>query len=90
LMSDLMLIQHNVRDYDEWKRGYDAHLPKRTEAGMTEKCLACDSDDPNDVTMLFEVADLDLARSFADSDDLRETMQRCGVISKPDVQFLKN
>jgi hypothetical protein len=38
-MASYMLIRHKVRDFSEWKRGYDAHLPKRIEAGLTEKHL---------------------------------------------------
>jgi hypothetical protein len=38
-MASYMLIRHKVRNFSEWKRGYDAHLPKRIEAGLTEKYL---------------------------------------------------
>lgn len=36
-MTSFMLVRHKVRDFSEWKPGYDAHLPKRAEAGLTEK-----------------------------------------------------
>lgn len=39
--------------------------------------------------MLFALKDLRKARAFAASDDLRETMQRVGVVGMPTVQFLK-
>ena len=38
-MSSHMLVRHKVRDFPFWKRGYDAHLPKRIEAGLTEEHL---------------------------------------------------
>ena len=41
------------------------------------------------VTLLFEVEDLKRAGAFFTSDDLRNAMQKSGVIGKPDVHFLK-
>ena len=38
-MSCFMLVRHKVRDFKSWKAGYDAHQPKRVEAGLTEKYL---------------------------------------------------
>ena len=83
-----ILIRHKVRDFDTWKTGYDAHQPKRTEAGLTEKYLLRSADDTNEVVMLFEAADLNRAKAFAASADLREKMQEVGVIDKPDIYFL--
>ena len=85
-----VLIRHKVRDFNAWKTGYDAHQPKRTEAGLTEKYLLRSADDTNEVVMLFEAADLNRAKAFATSAELREKMQEVGVIDKPDIYFLNS
>jgi hypothetical protein len=85
-----LLIRHRVKDFRAWKTGYDAHQPKRTEAGLTEKYLLRGADDANEVVLLFEAQDLDRAKVFAASADLREKMQEVGVIDKPDIYFLNN
>ena len=87
-MASFMLIRHKVRDFPEWKRGYDAHLPKRVEAGLTEKHLLRGAHDEHEVVLLFEAKDLNRAKAFAESADLRQTMQKVGVLDKPDVYFL--
>ena len=87
-MASYVLIRHKVRNFSEWKPGYDAHLPKRVEAGLTEKYLLRGADDPNEVILLFEARDLNRAKTFAQSVDLRETMQKVGVVDKPDMCFL--
>ena len=87
-MTSYMLVRHKVADFSEWKRGYDAHLPKRAEAGLTEKYLLRGADDTNEVIILFEASDLTRAKGFAGSADLRETMQKVGVLDKPDIYFL--
>jgi len=87
-MSSYMLVHHKVKDFSEWKRGYDAHRPKRVEAGLTEKQLLRGEKEPNEVVVIFETNDLNRARNFAESADLRETMQKVGVVGKPDIYFL--
>jgi hypothetical protein len=87
-MASYMLIRHKVRNFSEWKRGYDAHLPKRIEAGLTEKYLLRGADDPNEVILLFEAKDINRVKAFAESADLKDAMQKAGVVSKPDIYTL--
>ena len=60
----------------------------RQKAGLTEKHLLHDTDDSNNLVLLFEADDIQKAKEFAASADLRETMQKAGVIDKPDIYFL--
>ena len=89
-MANYLLVRHQVRDFAQWKRGYDAHLPKRIEAGLTEKYLLRGAHDLNEVILLFEAQDVNRAKAFAESADLRETMQKVGVVDKPDLYFLND
>jgi len=83
-----MLTRAKVRDFNAWKPAYDAHQPARRDAGLTEKYLLRNADDPNEVFLLFEVQDLNRAKMFATSTDLRDRMQESGVVDKPDIYFL--
>jgi hypothetical protein len=83
-----VLVRHKVADFSKWKPVYDAHLPARQAAGAKELHLLRNIDDPNEAVILFEVEDLQKAREFSASDDLRERMQEAGVIDKPDIYFL--
>jgi hypothetical protein len=87
-MANYMLIRHKVRDFSGWKHGYDGHLPKRDEASLSEKYLLRGAKDPNEVIILFEVEDLKRAEAFAASADLKDIMQKVGVVDKPDIYFL--
>ena len=88
-MANYMVVRHKIRDYSVWKPGYDADLPRRTEAGLTEKHLFRGADDPNEIIALFEAKDLSRAKAFAESADLRQIMQKAGVVDQPDIYFLK-
>jgi heme-degrading monooxygenase HmoA len=84
-----MLVRHNVADFAKWKPVYDTHASARQNAGLKEEHLLRSIDNPNEVILLFSAEDLDKAKAFAASDDLRQAMQKAGVSDKPDVYFIK-
>ncbi len=84
-----LLIHHAVKDFSTWKEAYDEHRSARDAAGLTELYLLQGADDPNDVVLLFAARDLDKARAFAASEDLRETMIRAGVVGEPRIIELR-
>ncbi|WP_345969544.1 hypothetical protein WCX72_09410 [Sulfurimonas sp. HSL1-6] len=84
-----MMVRHKVRDFNAWKPGYDGHKPARDAAGLKEVYLLQNADDPQEVIALFEAADLEKARAFAASEDLKQKMQEVGVIDRPDIYFLE-
>jgi hypothetical protein len=83
-----LLVRHKVADFSKWKPAYDAHSSARQKAGLKEEHLLCNVDEPNEVILLFEAKDLQTAREFCASADLRERMQNAGVVDKPDIYFL--
>jgi hypothetical protein len=62
----------------------------RREAGLEEKQLLRSEDDPNEVTAIFEATNLQRAREFARSAELRKTMDQVGVVGKPNITFLRD
>jgi len=85
-----LLIRHKVADFAKWKPVYDAHGPARANAGLKEERLLRSIDNPNEVVLLFSAQDLDKAKQFAASDELRQRMQQAGVTDKPDLWFLND
>jgi len=83
-----ILIRHKVTNFEKWKDAYDAHFLARATASLKEEHLLHNLDDRNEVVVLFSTQDLNLAKEFAASSDLRAAMQKAGVIGKPDVYFL--
>ena len=68
---------------------FDDHQATRRESGGKGGFLFRNADDPNETVILLEWPDLEDARRFAQSEDLRETMQRAGVAEQPDIFFLE-
>ena len=84
-----MFVRHNVEDYERWKPVFEEHGSTRRESGSKGVRLFRNADAPNETVILLEWDDLEKARRFAQSENLRETMERAGVADEADIYFLE-
>jgi len=82
-----LMIRAKVKDWDAWKKAYDSHIQKRIDAGLTDRVVAHTVGDNHNVTVVFAVADLEKAKAFLNSPDLKERMKESGVEGPPDIFF---
>jgi hypothetical protein len=85
--NENVTIHLKVKDYAAWRTGYDGHEKSRLSAGITNGRVFRRAEDPNDVVILQDVADVPKARSWFGSDDLKAAMQKSGVIGSPSIRF---
>jgi hypothetical protein len=85
--TENLTIHHKVEDYAKWRVGYDAHEASRRTAGITNGRVFRRAEDPNDVVVVQDVADVAKARTWVASEDLKTAMQKSGVIGSPSVRF---
>lgn len=83
-----LFIRHKVEDFEQWRLVYDDDRSARETAGLEELFLWHNQDDPSEVVLLFEIADVAKARNFTESPDLQEKMEAGGVLTTPEVLFL--
>lgn len=84
-----LLVHHKIEEYNKWKSAFDGHSSARAEHGSMGGKVFRNADDPNDIFVLLEISSIDEAKKLAQSDDLKEAMQKAGVISKPEVYFIE-
>lgn len=84
-----VMIRHKVRDYEAWKAVFDEHGVARKEAGSGGGYLLRNLDDPNELVIFLRWDDLEKARAFVGSQDLKEAMARAGVADHPGIYFLE-
>jgi hypothetical protein len=70
-----------VEDYETWRKVFDANEPARTAATLTNCRVYRDTDDGNHVLMKFKVGDGEKAQALKDSSELRQVIQKPGVIT---------
>ena len=85
--TENLTIHHKVKDYAAWRAGYDGHEKSRLAAGITNGRVFRSVEDPNDVVVLQDVADVAKARTWVGSDDLKTAMQKSGVVGSPSIRF---
>ena len=82
-----LFLKHKVSNYDSWRPAYDGHAGKRNEAGLKEIGVYRDSRDPNDLLIVWAADDLNKAKTFISSPDLKTRMKEAGVVSDPKFWF---
>lgn len=82
-------VAHRVADADRWKAGFDDLEPARRAAGILGHQINRALDDPHLITVFLAVADVDGARAFTTSYEQDEVMQRLGVLSRPETEWLR-
>jgi hypothetical protein len=83
-----LFVQHRVKDYRKWRKAYDAHAPARRKAGLMSAQVYRGADDPHRVAIVFKVKNVEQAKAFGESDDLRKAMKAAGVIGKPMITLI--
>lgn len=84
-----VMVRHKVNDYAKWKSVYDEGKKMVKGKGGKRQRLFKNSANPNELVILTEVDSMDNARGFAQSEDLKQFMQRGGVADEPTVYFLE-
>jgi hypothetical protein len=85
--NENLTVHFKVKDFNAWRTGYNGNEKSRVSAGITNGRIFRSADDPNDVVILQDVADVAKARTWFASEDLKAAMQKSGVIGSPSVRF---
>jgi hypothetical protein len=85
--NENMTVHFKVKDYAAWRTSYDGREKSRLSAGITNGRVFRRAEDPNDVVVVQDVADVAKARTWFGSDDQKAAMQKSGVIGSPSIRF---
>jgi hypothetical protein len=80
----------DVRDYATALKAYAMDAADRKNAGLTDLAVLQMKDDPNNIVILWAVADVARATTFFDSPALAAHMsEQAGVVGRPERHFWK-
>ena len=85
--NENLTVHLKVKDYATWRTSYDGHEKGRLSAGITNGRVFRSAEDPNDVVILQDVADVAKARTWLGSDEMKAAMEKSGVVGSPNVRF---
>ena len=87
--AEVFVIHHKVADYAKWRPVFDSHKANQEAAGLTNPRVYHTLDNANDITIVFDMADLAKAKAFAGSKDLKAKMTKAGVMGRPTFTYLE-
>jgi len=85
----VMVVQHPVADYAAWRPFFDAHDSVRTSNGISVIAVGRKSENPNELILFFRLMDVDKAKAFSSSPELKAIMDSAGVTGPPGFDFVQ-
>lgn len=82
-----MFVWHRVRNYEKWRKGYDAFWREKGVKGSLRCVVYQDVMNPNIITVCQDFNKLARAKAFAKSSRLRKAMGGAGVRSPVAIWF---
>ena len=83
-----ILIHHQVTDFAAWKKVFDSAAAFRTSSGELSAQIFRDESDSNKLTVLNKWESMGSAQKFLHSPELKASMEKAGVVGKPEIHFL--
>lgn len=84
-----VVIRLQVADFDKWKEVFDSAEPTRREHGIVGHHINRSKDDPNNLSVYLAASDVEKAKAWATSDELKSAMAEAGVSGAPDFVWMK-
>ncbi len=85
--NENLTIHLKVKDFNAWRTSYNGNEKNRVSAGITNGTVFRSADDPNDVVLLQDVADVSKARTWLGSPEMKTMMEKSGVLGSPSIRF---
>jgi hypothetical protein len=85
--NENLTVHLKVKDFNAWRTSYNGHEKDRASAGITNGRVFRSAEDPNDVVILQDVADVAKARTWLGSSEMKTVFEKSGVVGTPNVRF---
>jgi len=84
-----ILLKFEVKDFAKWHSVFMENPMMREAAGVKSMQIFHSAENPNLVALLLGWDNLEKAKAFSQSQELREAQSKAGVISKPEAFTLE-
>ena len=87
MIHSFMFVRHKVNDYPKWKEVFDSFIDFRRKSGEKSYHIFHPEDEPDNLYLLFAWDNLENAKKFSNSQELKNAMMNAGVADQPDIFF---
>lgn len=83
----VIIVSHDVKDFEAWKPHYYADAQRRENYGLKDLAVGNASDEPGKVYIIWDGDPAKVEHMLKDP-DLPELMKEAGVVSAPEITVL--
>jgi hypothetical protein len=76
-------VQVTIGDYAKWRPVFDKYKPLREKAGVKTEHVYRNADNPKEIILWFDAADVAKLREAMGGHDIKAAMQEAGVVGPP-------
>lgn len=84
-----LYVKQIVEDFDKWYKIFASHTEAQEKVGLCDLELMRDAFNPNIVTCLFRVQDLEKAIAFVGASEDKEAQKDSVMLEEPVMRFLE-
>jgi len=84
-----VVLSFGVDDYEKWKKVFNEEASLRKSNGSQGGALYRRINDPNRIAVALEWDTVENFQKFIQSDELKQNIQKAGIIGTPNVSILK-
>jgi len=84
-----IIVMHPVEDYDTWRVAYDEFDNFRRQSGIVGHAVSQEFENPDRIIVYHQAIDVANLRTFVESAELEDAMQRAGVVGDPEIRFIQ-
>jgi hypothetical protein len=84
----MMIVRNQVTNYDKWLTGFEGHDSLKLANGLHNYVVGRSVEDPNMLLVATKADDIAKAKAFGSSAELKQAMQKDGVVGKPMVSLV--
>ena len=83
-----MIVSYQVADFDAWKAVFDDNEQGRIDHGYLGHHVNRAEGDPNSLAIYLAVEDVDRAKAYVTSDELKSLIEKAGATSQPEIMWM--
>ena len=89
MSSTCMLLQHDVRNFQEWKAGFEKYNAGNENGNVRALCLFSTYRKPNKVSVLMEIKSVEIGKELVSNPEIIATIRSLGAITEPKMTLLE-
>jgi len=83
----LVIVSHEVADFAQWKKNFDAGRANREKAGLKERYVMRDAAKPSAVIVVLETSSVEAAKKFAADPAFNERVKKASSTGNADIKI---